>query len=86
MSHFILKQRVFIDKLSSSVAGKAEPIFNWGGGGGGWGLENERRCGEFVGGSGAILPQKSLKSRGSEMYFNILHKIFSVEKFLTVFV
>ena len=34
-----------------------------GGGGGGWGLENERRCREFVGGSGAILPQKSLKAR-----------------------
>ena len=47
----------------------------WGGGG------------EFVGGSGAILPQKSLESRGSVMVvFNILRETFSVEKFATVFV
>ena len=38
---------------------KVERIFNWGGGGGG-GL---RPGHEFVGGSGAILPQKILKSK-----------------------
>ena len=53
-------------------------IFNWGGGGGGGGaLENERRGREFVVGSGAILPQKILKCRGSEMV-NYRHKIKQV--------
>ena len=54
----VLRVRVYV--------GTAEPIFNLGGRGGG--LENERRCGEFVGGSGGI-PQKILKSRGSERDF-----------------
>ena len=40
-------------------------IFNWGEGGGA--LENERRGGEFVVGSGAILSKKILKCRGSEV-------------------
>ena len=53
----VLRVRVYV--------GTAEPIFNLGGRGG---LENERRCGEFVGGSGGI-PQKILKSRGSERDF-----------------
>ena len=34
------------------------------------GLENERRMREVVGGSGGILPQKIVKSRGSEMVFS----------------
>ena len=44
-------------------------LFSTGGGGGGGGgrLENERRGRE---GSGAILPQKILKSRGSEKVFS----------------
>ena len=46
------------------LAGTAEPIFKWGVGA----LENERWRREFVlEGSGGILPQKILKSGGSEM-------------------
>lgn len=50
-------------------AGTAEHNFNWG-----RGAENSRQRCEFVGGSENILPQKSLKSRGSEVagIFNIL--------------
>lgn len=51
--------------------GTAEPIFNWiwrgGGKKGRGGLDKKRQGREFVGGSGAILPQKSLKSTGPEI-------------------
>ena len=58
-----------------------------GGGGGAGGLENERRGREFLLGPGVILPQKILKSKGFEMVLvYILHEIFSVEKFPTLFV
>ena len=42
------------------------------GGGGGGGLDNECRRREFVGGCRGILPQKILKSRGSETVFSTL--------------
>ena len=44
-------------------------ILNWGGGGGA--EDSHQRC-EFVGGGGVldVLPQKILKSRGSEMVFS----------------
>ena len=53
----------------------------YGGGGGGkkgrGGLDNKRQGREFVGGSGAILPQKSLKSTGPEIsgVFNNLREV-----------
>ena len=71
----------------SVKTGTAAPVVNWGGEDREGRLENERRGREFVRGSGAILLQKIVKSRGSEMiFFNILHEIFSAEKFPTVFV
>lgn len=52
-----------------------------GGGGkkGRGGLDNKRQGREFVGGSGAILPQKSLKSTGPEIsgVFNNLREVIS---------
>ena len=54
-----------------SFTGSAEPIFNWGGGGGGLKPSSPVKC-EIYGLGYAI--------------FNILHDIFSVQKFRTVFV
>ena len=49
----------------------------YGGGGKRGGLDNKRQGREFVGGSGAILPQKSLKSTGPEIsgVFNNLREV-----------
>ena len=51
----------------------------YGGGGKRGGLDNTRQGREFVGGSGAILPQKSLKSTGPEIsgVFNNLREVIS---------
>ena len=67
--------------------GTAEPIFNWiwrgGGKKGRGGLDNKCQGREFVGGSGAILPQKSLKSTGPEIsgVFNNLREVNLSKKF-----
>ena len=61
-------------------SGTAERIFNWRGGGGGRGLENDHRSGKFVGGSGGILPQKIVKSRTSEMAFSTLSMKYFFKK------
>lgn len=52
---------------------------NMEGGGKRGGLDNKRQGREFVGGSGAILPQKSLKSTGPEIsgVFNNLREVIS---------
>ena len=54
-------------------------LFQLGGGGGGEGLKTHARDTSLLEGeSWGVLPQKILKSRGTEMlFFNILNKIFT---------
>ena len=46
-------------------------------GGGGWVCKREREARVCTGESGDILPQKILKSRGSEMVFSALSILFT---------
>ena len=78
---FVFSLSAFINGLCLQGRRSLFSIEYGGGGGkkGRGGLDNKRQGREFVGGSGAILPQKSLKSTGPEIsgVFNNLREVIS---------